>query len=404
MGSLTARPGLVLLLALAACARLPDAGRIGDEAGLVEVPSEFRGGHVLVATVLAERDTAWLVLDSGAQLVVLDRALADRFGVDVIGRSRLTGYGSDTVRGSVARELLIGPPGTQPFPLNVPVVDLSGVRPYAGYDVNGFLGVPFLSRYVVEIDYARERVVLHAPDSFRPHPGDVSLELDVRDGVPFVDGTIELADGGELSGRFVLDTGMRNAVSLATPFVVRHGLVQRMGPTVSTRIAGLGGVSDFRVGRVEAIAFGRVRVPRPPVEFDPEGAGIAGSDDYAGAIGSALLRRFVVTVDLRRERLYLRDTGAADSIEVDMSGASFVATGADLRTLVVDRVDEGSAAQRAGLEAGDILLDIDGRTASDLPLWELRDMLRSGAGRRLPMAVQRDGETLRLELVLERRI
>ncbi len=158
------------------------------------------------------------------------------------------------------------------------------------------------------------------------------------------------------------------------------------------------------MGRLASITVGGMRVPAPPVELAGNEAGVGTAADRAGAIGGALLRRFVVTIDFRRERLYLRDSGATDSMDVDMSGAWFIASADNLRTIVADHVEEDSPAAAAGLRPGDIVLELDGRTAPDLTLWELQEMLQINPGRRVPMVVRRGGETLRLELVLRRRV
>lgn len=396
---------LFLTLAAVGCARLPEPGRLTGNASAVEVPAELRGDHVLTRVELAGDTTEWLLLDTGAQLSALDVRLAEGIDQSQVGRSTLTGYGAGRVEGGILADLSFRVPGTEPFTRNTPVVDLSPVDPYAGFRFHGFLGASLFFRFVVEIDYAGERVVLHDPERFRPNPTDVRLPLDIERGTPFVDATIELDDGTLLPGRFVLDTGMRNAISLGSPFVAGHDLLARVGPTIPQRVVGIGGVGENRLGRIASFRLGTLSLAATTVELATTGDGIAGATDRAGGIGGALLRRFTVTVDFRDRALYLRPNGAfGEPFEGDMSGASFLAGGDELRTLVVHDVYDDSPAAAAGLLPGDTLLTVDGRDASDIRLWELRDLLRSEAGRSVEFVVRRGDTRVTVTVILERRV
>jgi carboxyl-terminal processing protease len=63
-------------------------------------------------------------------------------------------------------------------------------------------------------------------------------------------------------------------------------------------------------------------------------------------------------------------------------------------------VDRGSPGETAGLEQGDIVSEIAGRSTRNLPLWRLQSILAGEPGTQLPIEVLRRGQTKELMLTL----
>jgi len=64
-------------------------------------------------------------------------------------------------------------------------------------------------------------------------------------------------------------------------------------------------------------------------------------------------------------------------------------------------VESGSPGQVAGLEVGDILAEIDGRSTRGIPLWELQSVLAQDPGSELNLEILRRGQSRELTLNLE---
>lgn len=400
----TARLAAAVLLAgaLVTAGAHPGADTGGASQAGLEVPSRFTGSHALAHVELDDTTGAWLILDSGAQLSVIDARVASRLTRQASGTSRLSGYGGSRLEGGVLRDLRFRVAGAPPFATTTPVADLSALDRHAGYPLEGFLGAPLFDRFVVEIDYQAQRVLLHDRGGFRPRPSDVRLALTVDRATPFVEGELTFEDGSVVRGRFVLDTGMRNAISLATPFVAAHGLPAKVGRMIPQRVAGIGGAHEEQVGRVAALRLGAITLPAPIVQWSSAPEGLAAAADRAGAIGGDVLRRFTATIDFRGRALYLRPNDArGEPFEADMSGLSLVARGDNPRVVAVDHVAAGSPASAAGLEAGDVIETVDGAA---LALWELRERLRQEPGRVRTLGVRRNGVRIEVLLTLERRV
>ncbi len=63
-------------------------------------------------------------------------------------------------------------------------------------------------------------------------------------------------------------------------------------------------------------------------------------------------------------------------------------------------VEPGSPAEAAGLQGGDVLAEIDGRSTRQLPLWEIESVLAGEPGTRLELRLLRRGRTIDVELAL----
>jgi hypothetical protein len=396
---------LAAAMVLSACATLP-AGQLEGDARAIEVPARFHGDHVFVPVRIDGSTPLWYLLDSGAQMTILDATSAREVGIVAAGTSQLEGIGGTAAGAGITPEpVAIHLHGTEAYRLTRPVADLSGVQASLGTPLHGILGYDLFLRFVVEIDYAGGRVVLHDARSFTARPDDLRLDMEVDRSRPFVRGTIVLADGREASGRFLIDTGSDDALHLYSPFVQRHAVLDALPATITANVVGVGGELHARHGRLRALRLGPFVLDQPVATLSVAPPGLTAAADAAGHIGAEVLRRFTVTIDSRRGALYLRpNPRLAEPFEESMSGLGLIAYGADLREYRVHRVEPGSPAEHAGVRAGDLILEVDGRPADSITLAALRELNRSGPGRTVRLTVRRDGDTHALEIRLRRRI
>ena len=124
-----------------------------------------------------------------------------------------------------------------------------------------------------------------------------------------------------------------------------------------------------------ALTLGDVRLSGPVVGLSDAKKGSFSDANYDGNIGTALLKRFVVTFDYARQMLYLRpivpipsDFGTFDrsGLWINAAPAGFVVTAVDTR----------SPAANAGLTPGDVITALDNEPARMQNLSEARKALR----------------------------
>jgi membrane-associated protease RseP (regulator of RpoE activity) len=163
---------------------------------------------------------------------------------------------------------------------------------------------------------------------------------------------------------------------------------------------GVGGTNRRLVGRLPFLEIGPYRLERPIAGFSQAASGAYSRTDIAGTIGGSTLKRFTVIYDYRRQRVILEpNSHYPDPPEqYDMSGLLLRARGKDLREFFVYKVMANSPSAEAGIEAGDVLVAIDGKPL-DCELSQIGQMLKT-AGAKRKVLIERAGQRREFQLAL----
>ena len=160
--------------------------------------------------------------------------------------------------------------------------------------VDGILGYEFFVGRIVEIDYAKKEIGILP--MFTLDDGFISCDLTFDGMRPFLRAEVELPDGTLKSGKFLLDTGANDALSVGESFAKIYKLTVETGrPT--------GGVGGIRLGKSTAIKSLRIG----PLSFDVRKPAVQPSraDEGDGLIGSGLLRGRRLVIDYDRKKAYI---------------------------------------------------------------------------------------------------
>ena len=265
---------------------------------------------------------------------------------------------------------------------------------------DGIVGALLFSEYAVEIDAEAGVVRLHDPKAWKPPQGSTSVPLKLIGNMPFV--TLDIAIEGEATFpiEVVVDLGASHAISLNTDASKRIDVPNAALPTNLGH--GLSGPIEGHIARVGKVALGAFELEDVVASF-PESAhqNPSGMDSKAGNLGSGVLNRFNTTFDYENKRMVLvpNDT-FEDPFEFAMSGMTFE-FGAE--RLVVDQIFPGSAAADAGIRAGDIVVEVDGRAVSSGDRHELSELFET-EGRKIAIVTERNGKRSKKSLKLRRLI
>jgi len=119
-------------------------------------------------------------------------------------------------------------------------------------------------------------------------------------------------------------------------------------------------------------------------------------------LGLEFLDRHLVIMDFPNQKIFLKKGKQFN--RNDESGMSGLALLRISNQLTVHSVYQSSPAEKAGIKAGDIIVQIDSSQADSYNMKELRQLLRSGDGREIKLQIERDGELKEITIVLEREI
>jgi len=377
--------------AMAATAHIDGAGEIA------KVAFTLINNHIYVDGRI-NGQPARLVVDTGG-FNLLTPAGARKFGVAGEGKLSAAGTGENRTDLEIGHAQVVS---VGAVTLDAPVfyiTDLGRLSAVEGTEFDGLVGYEMFRRFDVQIDYASGQMTIAEPAQFVAPAGATVLPFELDDHQPIIAGTL---DGVPI--RISIDTGSRSSLTLHSPFVRQHALLQRYGASIESVTGwGVGGAQRGYPARLGSLQLGDLRIDGIAADLYAGDKGSFANPDIGGNMGGGVLRRFTVAFDYASRKMYLKpNTHFADSDNFDRSGLWLFGDGDALK---IADVAAGSAAERAGLRAGDRITIVAGEAAAKRSLAQWRQMLSdSAAGTKLPLQFVRDGREQHAELILADRI
>jgi len=369
----------------------------------LNIPFELTSNHIYLQLRVNDSAPLWFLLDTGAAASVIDTGTAEALGLELKGQLEGRGAGEGSTDVAFVTGASFSLPGVELHDQTIAAISIAPLVPFEGRAIHGILGYDFASRFVLEIDYAAGLLHLYDPQAHSyAGPGE-DLPITLEDNVPYIQAGVLLPGREAVEGKFLVDTGARVALVLNRPFVETHQLEPRKRITAPLGV-GVGGETKQHIGRVAELRLGEVVVRDVVAGFSQDVRGGGADPECAGLIGGEVLRRFKAIFDYSDGRMILeRNAHFEEPYEYDMSGLFLAAEGEAFDHFRVHRVVEGSPAAEAGLQEGDVIVALDGRTAAAFTLEQVRKRFAE-AGRCILLEVRRDGEALQVELELRRLI
>ncbi len=294
-----------------------------------------------------------MLLDTGASDSVVTPRMARELGVRV-RRAKTTPYRRST---SLGRDLQ--------FWVDVASSDTASKT---GWEY-GLLGGEFLDDYVLELDYPAQRVRFLDPKKYRvPEVVEAADERVVRFKRSGTRVFTEIEVAGETT-RVLLDTGAPDTVVLSGRAARELGLDLENLKSFGEVGTVMGPMEVFLL-ETEGFRWAGYDFDTTPMLVAPKGwYNQAGAND--SALGYDILRQFVIRIDYKRKRLWLKRSGDR---RVTFGGADWAAVkelGAMLAPVApaqywVWQVDPEGKAAAFGLRAGDFVVDQRAEGLEDL--------------------------------------
>lgn len=370
------------------------------ESGRARLPFDYRARHVWLKASVNGGPPQDFLFDTGASVTVLDSSWAAENGVRTAGRMQAAGAGAagGAAFATLASLRIASATGDGIEVPNVKVAALDvnpAFEPLLWRRMAGVIGYDVISRFVVTIDYDDSVLVLHDPATWKYGGREKPLPMVMNGTVPALTAVL---DGTE-EALYRLDVGSSSTVDVHAPFARKHRLETRMKRTLEVEGVGFGGSFSSELGRLGSMSVGPYEWDDPIVSLSHATEGAFASEDFAGNIGNRVLERFRVTFDYARRHVYLEPGERyGDRDHLTRAGVMLARRNG---VVTVEDVLPGSPADRGGLRARDVVLDVDGQAIAEWDLPRLQARLDDGpAGERVTFRVRRNGgeRTLKFRL------
>ena len=376
----------------------------------VIIPFERYNNLMVIPVTINHSLTLKFIFDTGVQYPILtEKMFGDYLGLNYTRNITIQGPGvADSIKAKVASQVSLSLPGGVESGINQALLvldeDYLKLRNNLGTDVFGVLGYDIFSRFVVEINYDENFIVLHEPKKFRVRQSYRKIPMKVVNTKPYIELTINKNENEGKKMHLMVDTGASHAILLDNPD--DNSLIPDQNIT-SVIGRGLGGNINGYLGRMTSVKMGKFEFEGPiasfPIEGDYGAAIKRGSRN--GTIGGELLSRFNVAFDYSQGYLYLRKSKAFhEGFEHDMSGMNIATQGEKLDQLIVNNVRQDSPAFNAGIRKGDEIESINGYSLESLKFSDFTSLLRNKPGKKIVVKFIRDGEVQKTTFKLERYI
>ncbi|WP_296818146.1 aspartyl protease family protein [Brevundimonas sp.] len=343
---------------------------------------EFHGGNrIYLPTTVNGTDTHAL-LDSGAEMTVLDAAFARELGLETSGDLPAVGTGGvSSAQLAEGVTLVIGDLTLRD--MTVAVIDLSAIAQALGRPLPVVLGKDAFNELIVDVDFPHHRIAFHAPGTFVAPSDAVEVPLsEATGGLRSVPVSIE----GRQPVPFDFDIGNGGSLIIFPGYAEEQGLLD--GRTSSTVMSGaVGGMREAGIATFSSVTFGGVKLRDVPAVLPPPGPSAVDSDRTRGNIGIGVLGRFRLITDYTNDRLWLVPISEAISQPFARNRLG-LSLRKDADAIVVQYVARNSPASEGGWAQGERIVAIDGVPAADITPEALRDIINGADGRTVRLTLE----------------
>ena len=364
------------------------------------LPFEYFRKHILVAMRIDNASLRACMVDNGFNADIITESVARAIGLPFHALGGKTpnaeGFGEGSAPASFVVEKTVTL-GIKDFTIltgQTYVLDMAGFEDGMGVHFDCVLGLPLFAQYVVEIDYTKRLITLYDPGSFQYRGSGRAVPLQVAV-PPTVEAGVITPDGRTVKATVALDLGSDAILDFQPTFQSEHHIMQAGQAEVPIDEIGLSGEFHMSIVRLPSVEFAGYKLEKPLVAFmhTAPGPSLSANDGY---IGNSLLHRFTVTFDYSRERVIFEPNSSfGDPFKGNMTGIKVDPESDVARGFEVVYVEERSPAEKAGVQTGDRIVEINGVRSSTLVFESFREMF-AVEGATFALKIERDGKKIEL--------
>ena len=373
----------------------------------IHIPFTMDQGFILVKLYVEYTFPMRFIFDTGAEhTIIFNKMYGDMLNFEYERKVPIMGSDlSQEMFAHIVRNITVDLEGAYQVNRDFLVLDKDYLKIFesTGIVVDGILGGEFFRGLVLEIDYKKNRLVLHHPDHFQAPSSKKyeMLDLTIHNNKPYLQA--EAASLRDTAGlNLLLDTGA------SLTFLIHantHPALYIPELVIPGHIGyGLGGSVVGYLGMMDFIQFGTFSYETVLTSFQDISGSVMENEGYFrnGIIGNLALSRFHIYIDYHRSKLYINATTKYNQkFDYDKSGLSIIAFGQGLSNFYVRNVLENSPAFRAGVQEGDKIVKFLRKKKDKLTINYINKKLKQKEGKKIKMVIERNEQEMTFEFLLE---
>lgn len=370
----------------------------------VLIPFKIIRSMVVIQLKINNKGPFNFILDTGVGIMLItEPLLADSLNITNKRTIKIAGLGERENYEAIVAPIINVNVGDWLFSQNVSAAilkeDFFGLSNYAGMPIHGLLGHDFFSKLAVKVSFTDSTLLVTKPGRMRLFRKAEKVPVTIEESKPYIITNVKLADGSKKINKLLIDLGAGHALSLEkTDSLPQKSIKANLG-------VGLNGLIDGRLARTGSIDIGKYSIENIITSFPAPNQSFQTSVPRNGSLGIGILKRFDIIFDYQNKLIYLRpNLNFNQSFEHDMSGMSYHADGKDFGRLIIEKVDEGSAADEMGIRSQDEIISINFKPVNKMTLQQIDELFKSKDGRTVILELSRDKIKERILLTLKRRI
>ncbi|MDR6761695.1 hypothetical protein J2Y38_001904 [Flavobacterium sp. 2755] len=309
---------------------------------------------------------------------------------------------------------------------------------HIGIPVNGIIGHKFFKNNIVEVNYEKRKVIVHSNNESIRKKLDKkfrAIPITIEKSKPYIY-TTAVVDDKEIPAKLLIDIGNSDAFWIFDNNKIK--LPKRNFPDFLGK--GFSGDIEGHRARIQKFTIDEFEFKKPIVAF-PDSTSIRNVKmvpDRIGSVGGEILKRFTVVLDYADKKLYLKKnhkfkdpfTYNKSGITIQHNGLQWVQETVHLETVKVStsltegepnqnnggnfrykfslkpvyeivNIRKQSAAEKCGLQKGDIIISINGERPYKYSLQQINQLLKSEEDKWINLEVERSSLILKFRFKLE---
>lgn len=311
-----------------------------------------------------------------------------------------------------------------------------------GIPINGILGSSFFKNYLVEINYAKRRLILYKERNrkyFKRKQKYDSIPIKLIQEKPYIDFEIKNSNE-EITANLLFDSGLGDGLWLFEDKTTRIECSDKHFKDVLGK--GLGGDILGKKSRIQNLKINNFKLSNALVSY-PDSVSVKSLNlvkGRNGSLGGEIIKRFNWFLDYKNQTFFLKKNHFFNEpfnynmsgIEVQHSGVElvkeisrttessaynvvdameYIYDNSSLKNIhkysfkavyIIYSVRENSPADRVGLKIGDKLIKLNGKKSYNYSIQKITDLFQSEEGKKIKIEVEREGEILEFEFHLEK--